>query len=202
MVGANGTETAGEFQKNSLGWQLQQVQQRVEEFIERLLFGNDPNRKPAFDWSLPDWLLEGLFWMLVIALVGWAGWQLYKLLNPYLFPAGRLRRSPAPSTNSQPQALTISEWLGRSRTAQQQGDYREACRCLYMAMLQNLNDKELIPQQLSRTDGEYLHLVQTLNPPQPYQTLIRTHEQFCFSDAAISSDTFERCWQAYQEIQP
>ncbi|MBD1868728.1 DUF4129 domain-containing protein [Cyanobacteria bacterium FACHB-471] len=202
MVGANETETAGEFQKNSLGWQLQQAQQRVGEFIERLLFGNDLNRQPVLDWSLPDWLLEGLFWLLVIALVGWAGWQLYKLLNPYLYPAVRLGRSPAPSTDAQPQILTISEWLGRSRTAQQQGDYREACRCLYMAMLQNLNDKELILQQLSRTDGEYLRLVQTLNPPQPYQTLIRTHEQLCFSDTAISSDTFERCWQAYQEIQP
>jgi hypothetical protein len=202
MVETNGSETAGEFQKSSLGWQLQQTQQRIEEFIERLLFGNDPNRDPASDWSLPDWLLEGLFWLLVIALVGWVGWQLYKLLSPYLYPAVRLRRSPAPSTNSQPQALTISEWLGRSRTAQQQGDYREACRCLYMAMLQNLNDKELIPQQLSRTDGEYLRLVQMLNPPQPYQTLIRIHEQLCFSDAAISADTFERCWQAYQEIQP
>lgn len=201
MVGTDGSETAGEFQKSSLGWQLQQTQQRVEEFIERLLFGNDPNRQPAFDWSLPDWLLEGLFWLLVIALVGWAAWQLYKLLSPYVNPAVRLGRSPVPSMH-QPQTSTISEWLGRSRTAQQQGNYREACRCLYMAMLQHLNDKALIPQQVSRTDGEYLCLVQTLNTPQPYQTLIRTHEQLCFSDAPISLDTFERCWRAYQEIQP
>jgi len=202
MVGTNGTETAGEFQKNSLGWQLQQAQQRVGEFIERLLFGDDPNRQTVPDWSLPEWLLEGLFWLLVIALVSWVGWQLYKLLDPYLYLPGRLGRSPLPTPAPQPQKLTLAEWLGRSRTAQQQGNYREACRCLYMAMLQHLNDKDLIPQQESRTDGEYLRLVQTLNKPQPYQTIIRTHEQLCFSNAAISSDTFERCWRAYQEIQP
>jgi hypothetical protein len=200
MVEANGTEAAGEFQTTSWGWQIQQAQQRVEEFVERLLFSNDPTRDPA-DWSLPDWLLDGLFWLLVIALVSWAGWQLYRLLNPYLYPAVRRGRSPLPTTAPPPQ-LTIADWLGRSRTAQRQGNYREACRCLYMAMLQHLSDKDLVPQQASRTDGEYLRLVQTLNKPQPYQTLIRTHEQLCFSDAAISSDTFEHCWQAYQEIQP
>lgn len=200
MVGVNRTEAAGEFQTTSWGWQIQQAQQRVEEFVERLLFSSDPTRDPA-DWSLPDWLLDGLFWLLVIALVSWAGWQLYRLLNPYLYPAVRRGRSPLPTTASQPQ-LTIADWLGRSRTAQRQGNYREACRCLYMAMLQHLSDKNLVPQQASRTDGEYLRLVQTLNQPQPYQTLIRTHEQLCFSDATISSDTFERCWQAYQEIQP
>lgn len=202
MVGANGTEIAGKFQQTSPGWQIQQVQQRINEFVERLLLGDDSNRDRALDWALPEWLLDGLFWLLVIALVSWAGWQLYKLLSPYLYPAVQRRRSPLPTTTPQPQKLAIVEWLGRSRTAQRQGDYREACRCLYMSMLQHLSDKDLAPQQASRTDGEYLRLVQTLNKPQPYQTLIRTHEQLCFSDAVVSSDTFERCWQAYQEIQP
>jgi hypothetical protein len=202
MTGASGIEGVGEFQQNSLGWQMQQAQQRVGEWIELVLFGNDPDGDPPFDWSLPDWLLEGLFWLFVIGLISWMGWQLYKLLNPYLDNSLRLGRSPTLVPTSQPPKLTIAEWLGRSRTAQQQGDYREACRCLYLAMLQQLNDKDLISQQASRTDGEYLRLVQTLSDPHPYQMLIRTHEHLCFSDTAVSAETFDLCWQAFQEIQP
>lgn len=201
-MGVSGDE-AGEFQKNSFGWQIQQAQQRIEEWFERVFFGNNPNFNPALDWSLPSWLLEGLFWLLIITLVGWAGWQLYKFLSPYLYTSLQLgKQQIAQAAVTQTQKLTAAEWLERSRTAQQQGDYREACRCLYLAVLQQLNDKDLIPQEASRTDGEYLRLVQTLDNSQPYQTLIRTHEQLCFSDAAISPETFERCWRAYQEMQP
>ncbi|MEG3972103.1 MULTISPECIES: hypothetical protein [unclassified Microcoleus] len=56
---------------------------------------------------------------------------------------------------------------------QQQGKYRQACRCLYMALLQRLNDAGTVVYQPRRTDGEYLQLIQQLPQPVSYETLIR-----------------------------
>jgi hypothetical protein len=199
-------EISGKFEQSSPDWQIQQIQQRVGEqldrfwqWIERLLMGHQGT--PAEGWELPDWLLKGLFWLIVPGLVAWLLWQLYKLLSPYLNPALRTNKKQRLNQSLvQAKELTIAEWLQRSRQSQQQGDYGAACRSLYMAALQHLNDRDLVRQEPSRTDGEYLSLVQILEQSQPYQILIHAHEQLCFSRAAASVELFDRCWQAYQEI--
>jgi hypothetical protein len=193
----NKAVASGTFEQTSLDWQLQQLQQRVGEWIERLF---SPHwRDHPTNWNLPVWFLQGCFWLIVTSLVGWAGWQLYQLLSPYFY-SWKPGLQPASTGAAESTELSAEQWLRRSRSAQQQRNYREACRVLYLAMLQHLNDRELIRQQASRTDGEYLSLVQTLTPSQPYQILIRTHERLCFDQTAISAETFDRCWQAYQEI--
>jgi len=37
--------------------------------------------------------------------------------------------------------------------------------------------------------------------PRPYQLLIGTHERLLFGRAIASSEMFQRCCQAYEEIQ-
>lgn len=197
---------SGTFEKTNFSWQIQQFQQRIEEWLERMFARSPGDNITTPDWQIPNWLQQSLFWLVVIGLILWAGWQLYKLLHPYLSNYFRLRELSPTLTPARTPELTTSDWLNRSRHAQQQGNYREACRALYMATLQRLNDNGLIRQELSRTDGEYLNLIQgnlvpDLSASQPYQTLICTHERLCFSDAAISVEVFDRCWQAYQEIE-
>ncbi|NEQ27810.1 MAG: DUF4129 domain-containing protein, partial [Microcoleus sp. SIO2G3] len=97
--------------------------------------------------------------------------------------------------------LSVAGWLERSQKFQQQGNYQEACLCLYRAMLQRLNDAGIAPHQSSRTDGEYLQLIRQLPQPQPYQTLLMTHQQLCFSNTEASPSVFEQCQQAYREIE-
>lgn len=190
---------SGTFEKSSADWWIQQQQQRVGEWVESLFSGFRLGNLVNEDWALPEWFLQGFFWTVIAGIVVGLGWQLYQILQPYVdrYLKSDRERSPALSHPIQPSA---AEWLERSRQAQQQGNYREACRSLYMASLHHLSDRHLISQAESRTDGEYLNLILQLDPPQPYQLLIRTHERLCFSDAAISAETFERCWQAYQEI--
>jgi hypothetical protein len=159
---------------------------------------------------MPSWwdspilqkLVKTAFWVILGLLLIWVGWQMwqrfhlsiYSLTNPLNQATGKGSRTPA-------QELSVATWLQRSQKLQQQGNYREACRCLYMAMLQRLNDSGLAPHHSSRTDGEYLQLVQQLSQPQPYQTLIMTHQRLCFSNAEVSSAVFEQCQQAYREIE-
>jgi hypothetical protein len=191
---------SGSFEKNSLDWQVQQVQQRLGEWLEHLLFqGNLPLPN---SWFLPDWLLKTLFWLIVGLLLLWLGWQLYRLLRPYLDPRalyqpGCDRRAENPSAKD----LTSTQWVQRSRTFAQQRNYREACRALYRAAIQRLHDTQLIPDQQSRTDGEYLQLLPTLPQVSPYQLLIQTHERLYFGNAEISAELCDRCQQAYQQVE-
>ncbi|XGW00108.1 MAG: DUF4129 domain-containing protein [Leptolyngbya sp. BL-A-14] len=190
---------AGSFEKNSFGWQFHLLQQRLSEWLEQLFA--PIGRRVLPHWSLPDWLLRLLFWIILGSLISWVVWQLYQLVRPYFATLAIAQKGQANPQAQVERPLTVTAWLQRSRTFAQQGDYREACRALYMAALQRLNDKEPIPYEPSRTDGEYLRLVETIPRSAPYRVLLRTHEQLCFSNAEITADAFDRCQQAYQDIE-
>lgn len=191
---------SGTFDQNSLNWQIQQIAQQMGEWFERWLTGVDPSNSNDDSSQLPAWLLQGLFWLMVVGVIGWASWQLYQLLYPYITAQWQRQATQTQLVDSSIRQ-TAADWLRQSRAAKQQGNYPEACRALYMATLQQLNDRGLIVQELSRTDGEYLSLVQNLELPRTYQVLIHIHERLCFDRVTISSETYERCWQAYQEIE-
>ncbi|MGF1514381.1 MAG: DUF4129 domain-containing protein, partial [Elainellaceae cyanobacterium] len=92
-------------------------------------------------------------------------------------------------------------WLKRSRDWQRQGNYRQACRALYMAMLEQLDEAQQVPRSPSRTDGQYGDCVSSLPQSDAYRVLLRVHEQLCFGNVDISADVFQRCQQAYQTIE-
>ena len=191
---------ADSFAKDSVGWQVQQTQQRVSEWIE-LQFMNDPSdlRRGNVP-TLPEWLGWGIFWFIFALAVVWLLWAIAQLFFPDM--KRWLDRGPAMTGTMKPSEKTMgaTEWLRRSRHWQQQGNYAEACRALYMAMLEHLHDKDYVPRKLSRTDGAYQDCVQHLAKPDPYQLLLRVHEQLYFGSADISAETFKRCQQAYQTI--
>ncbi len=128
----------------------------------------------------------------------WLCWQLWRLLQPYLY--SYVSQTGSTGITTQASELSVAAWLKRSQTYFSQGNHRKAYRCLYMATLQRLHESAIAPHQPSRTDGEYLQLVQQLPQFQSYQTLIATHEQLCFGNAEIVPETFSQCQQAYQEI--
>lgn len=194
-------DMAGEFAKNSPGWQFQRSLRQAGEWIEWVLFGNNPNRPNFSGWIPPQWVLEVLFWLIVGLLAIWTAWLLVQWLRPYWEAfQQRQERAIAPHPTAQTPDLTVAEWLAKSQAAQRQGDYREACRALYHAALHRLSDRHQISPLPSRTDGEYLSLVNALPNARPYHVLIRTHERLCFSPAPVSAAAFEQCERAYREI--
>jgi hypothetical protein len=194
-------DMAGEFAKNSPGWQLQRSLRQAGEWIEWVLFGDSPDRPNVSGWIPPAWMLQGLFWLIVGLLATWTAWLLVQWLRPH-WEAFQLRqgRAIAPAPAAQVPDLTVAEWLARSQAAQRRGDYREACRALYHAALHRLSDRHQISPLPSRTDGEYLSLINALPNARPYHVLIRTHERLCFSPAPVSAAAFEQCERAYREI--
>jgi hypothetical protein len=195
--------STGSFEKNNLGWQLGQLGQRVGEWFEL------KTRQTFSDVSLPSWwdspiiglIAKVVAFVTLALLLTWVSWQLWHLLRPYIHSLTKQLRQPAnKATKTSSRDLSVAGWLQRSQKYQQQGNYREACRCLYMAMLQRLNDSGIAPHQSSRTDGEYLQLIEQLPQPKPYQTLLSLHQQLCFSNAEASRSIFDQCQQAYQEM--
>ncbi|HEY9652687.1 MAG TPA: DUF4129 domain-containing protein [Coleofasciculaceae cyanobacterium] len=193
----------GSFEKNNLGWQLSQMRQRVGEWWELKTSQILPNMElPSWTTSpILETIIKVIFWVVLGLLIIWIVLQLGQLLYPYLYT---LKNQGIQRTNSAIITpiceLSVTDWWQRSQKFQQQGNYREACICLYRAMLQQLHDTGIAKHQVSRTDGEYLKVVQQLPQPSPYQTLLTIHQQLCFSKTEASPRMFEQCQQAYRDI--
>lgn len=189
------------FETTSWGWQLQQLQQRTSQWWElqlsRIPFPDAPQLQ------IPQWGDGGtlLVWSIAIALGLWLLWRLSPLLLPYLsgWQSWRKGRKKTPPSVSENRPSRV--WLERSLQFQRQGNYGEACRCLYMAMLRQLSDRGIVPYQLSRTDGEYRCLIQQQSTFSAYQTLLNAHEELCFNNTEITAEDYERCKQAYRRIE-
>ena len=194
------------FEKTSWDWQLSQLQQQVGEWIE-YEFSRFKSALPPWTqgWSISPWLanvINFLFWVVLGAFLVWLVWILWREFRPYIYSwlsargNDRANRSTIISDE-----FSVGLLLERSQQFYRQGNYPEACRCLYLAMLQHLHDRSVIRHQPSRTDGEYLQLLRSsVTPIQPYETLITTHEQLCFGNAEILPENYEHCQQAYREI--
>ncbi|PMB05048.1 hypothetical protein CI592_12540, partial [Fischerella thermalis CCMEE 5328] len=182
-----------EFEKTSLGWQSSQFQQQIGEWLEYQWSRLHPTlpELPS-GWSIDSWfisLLKFLLWLGFGAFAVWLVWWLWREFSPYLYSriAG-IKDSDSASQTANVE-FSVAKLLMRSQEFYRQGNYRDACRYLYLAMLQHLHEKGILPHKKSRTDGEYLQLLRLSCPQiQPYETLITTHEQLCFSDAEIGSE--------------
>ena len=185
-------------EKTSWRWQLEQLQQQLGEWIEAKLRANDPDIPSDL---FPDWLgglLVRITWLILGGLVIWLGYRI-------IYPAWQQWFNRSSKTRSQlevdpVQVYTVSELLAKSQQFQIDRDYTQASRWLYLAMLQRLNDAKLIPHQFSRTDREYLQLLSAVPIINVGEILVSIHEQLHFSDRQIAIEDFDRCQQAYQQI--
>ena len=192
---------ASSIQQSSLPWVVRQAGKNLSEWIQLRLSQWEPqDSAPPPTFEFPAWLGPLFFWLLVIGVVFWLAWLLIQLLDRYL--NGRSDRETQPRVDfiAPPEQHTLSTWLRRAHQFEREGNWQEACRALYMAALQLLHDREWIPHQPSRTDGEYLHAIQTLKQPRPMQVLIRTHERSLFGGEPLAADNVQRCRQAYEEV--
>ncbi|HTL88384.1 MAG TPA: DUF4129 domain-containing protein [Leptolyngbya sp.] len=194
---------AEQFQKSDFNWQIQQFLRQAGEWLElRFSQIRPPDAPNVPNWQFPAWWLEAGFWLIVGIAAVWLISQVYRWarssFNQNSSQLGKLlNRDSAHFAKER----TIAGWVKLAQEFQQQGNYREASRALYMAMLQRLNETKLIPIEKSRTDREYSRLVQLLPQAESYQTLLETHELLCFSDTPISAEMFDRVQRAYGNIE-
>jgi Domain of unknown function (DUF4129) len=190
-------------EKTSWRWQLEQVQQQLSEWIEVKLRSNG-NDSPID--SFPAWLGPLLVRLTWAALAGLLLWFIYRFIYPVCLRWWQERNQNAVvnfrSINLEEPApiYTVAELLAKSHQFQANGDYTQASRWLYLAMLQRLNDAKLIPHQFSRTDREYQALLRAVPSIDIGTLLVSIHEQLHFGNEQIGRSDFDRCQQVYQQI--
>jgi multidrug efflux pump subunit AcrB len=181
-------------QKDSWGWQVDRLWQQLFEWLEVKLKFTAPKS------GIPEWVVQLIANMLWLLLAVGAAWVLYLILRNFI-PSIDLRRfwvKPA-----QPQSAptySVAELLAKAQQYQAQQNYSEAGRYLYLAMLQRLNDAKIVLHQPSRTDREYAALLGQATVIQTGDLLLQTHEQLQFADRPLSAEAFDRCQEAYQQL--
>jgi Domain of unknown function (DUF4129) len=185
-------------EKTSWRWQLEQLQQQLGEWLE-VKFRSD-DRDLNLD-IFPPWLgplLVKLVWLLLAGLVIWFA---YRIIYPYWQQSVWRNKQPKSELAEPVQIYTVAELLTKSQQFQQDGDYTQASRWLYLAMLQRLNDADLIPHQFSRTDREYINVLSAIPIVNVGEILVSIHEQLHFGNRQIAIADFDRCQQAYRQIE-
>lgn len=189
------------YQKSSLSWQLQVLSQNVREWLDwqrDRLWGQMPEITPPRidNWSWWEGvLLHGLLWLVIALAIAFIGlnrktWQQY-WLQLQGQSAGISTALPTPSTQ---------QWGKLAQQSAQHKDYAQACRYLYLATLQTLDDRQLIAQTPARTDREYTLMAEGLPDSGAYQTVFTLHQQLCFGQGDASPQLFRRFEQAFEVI--
>ncbi|NER80038.1 MAG: DUF4129 domain-containing protein [Leptolyngbya sp. SIO1D8] len=193
--------SAESIQKSNWGWELRHLGKNASEWIQLQLSRGNEDREPA-TMEMPEWVGQLLLWIVIAGAVIWLAWLLVQFIEGYR--ARRVKptqRSAAVPFIPPPPERTVADWVRQAHKFEQQGNWREACRALYLAALQLLHDRNWISHQFSRTDGEYLQAIQRLKQPRPWQVLLRTHERSHFGAEPLTADNLQHCRQAYQEIE-
>ncbi len=192
------------FEKDSISWQIQLIQQQTGEWVE-LTFSPTINKTLNSIGLPPDAFWDNLlniFWVIFTIVCVLLGLKFYRWILPYferLLGIQLTKKIPQSQENLE-RNLTVIQWLNQGKKLQNQGDYAGACRALYMAMLQRLYDAEILPDDKSKTDQEYITLIRQNSRFRFSEFLFITHEQICFTNVNITSEIFEQCQNIYQQI--
>jgi Domain of unknown function (DUF4129) len=196
--------SAGSFKQDGLNWRINLIKQRFGEWMEDQTSQLNPNWDFASFQSTLLWqIIKFCLWSIIAILLVWITWQLWLLFRLYWKRWQRTSARHATFTPpTQTTQLSAADWVERSQSARVDGNYHLAIICLYQAMLKLLDERGIIPTQLSLTDQEYRRsllkiAVTSLNS---YELLLSIHQRLCFSQAEADRALFEECQQAYQQI--
>jgi hypothetical protein len=192
------------YQESNLAWQLQQLGQNVGEWLQwqgQRFWGRVPNVEiPEIEnWQWWEHLIfHGLLWLgigLAIAVLWWnrKTWQRYWAnLND-------LELRPSLPVNEP----GVGHWRKLAQQAAQRGDYYQACRHLYLALLRLLQEQKLVEQNPALTDQEYQQLLANLSQSETetYERVFSIHQQLCFGQQPASLELFHHCQAAIAAIE-
>ncbi len=197
--------SAEKFKQNGLGWQVDLLRQRIDEYIEFKVsqLSADIPRLEFLQSELFWQIVRVILWSITAILLVWISWRIWLLLRFYLRRWQRQKQTNNSTITMVTSKISVAEWVARSQEYGKQGDYRQGIFCLYQAMLHLLEDRAIIERQSSLTDREYRRSLQNLqlSQLQTYELLLSTHQRLCFSSAEASKSLFEQCLQAYRSIE-
>ncbi len=180
---------------------LQYLQEWLVAWLEKIL-GKLPRGNPSAPdsgglWS-NQWVQIGLWVGITLLLAGGAVWL-----------ARRLRR---PSTEAEDGTriilgeavaldLDADDLLAQAQAAAEAGDWRQAVRKVYIALLHELDRREVISLNPAWTNREYLSAVRAQARLYPaMHELTDRFDRLWYGQHQGSREDYERCLSRYQEV--
>jgi hypothetical protein len=152
----------------------------------------------TFAWML----LFGL--LLVVLVVGGVLFFSSRRSRPKTPPAPK--GEVAVDALPQPQERSVTEWWRQAEELARAGQYLEAVRAVYLAVLSLLHRQQLLRYEPTRTNGEYVRMV-TLAPQappsvvRPFEELTNRFELKWYGERSCEAGDFQACRALGEEIQ-
>lgn len=137
------------------------------------------------------WILIGIFVIILLIL-------LYKLLDHYR----KTEKAEFTATlNIMNGKIDSKDWLQRSKQSASNGQYRDACRALYMSLIFYLDERKVIKYDEAKTNLEYL---QTVKPKKelynPLKQIINIFELLWYGKQAGTDKQYTECLDQYEKV--
>jgi len=150
---------------------------RALESLERI---EPEEREPQSNrFELTRINLEPLFYGIIVALAVGAGVALFFFARGWRSTratgAAKKKRKVGLLEEGE-EALRTDEWLARADELERSGRFREAVRCLYLAVLMRLDDAGLVYFDRYQTNWEHLRRIEASNVPSDVQYRNLTQE--------------------------
>jgi hypothetical protein len=106
----------------------------------------------------------------------------------------------------QPQERSVTEWWRQAEELARAGQYLEAVRAVYLAVLSLLHRQQLLRYEPTRTNGEYVRIVKLAPqaPPSvvgPFEELTNRFELKWYGERTCEAGDFQACRGLGEEIQ-
>ncbi len=86
--------------------------------------------------------------------------------------------------------LTYDEWLEKANALEKEGKFREAVRCLYLAILMRLDESRIIRFERTETNWEHLYRIENSLAPKEvdYKTLTKRFDLVWYGDHSCTTE--------------
>jgi hypothetical protein len=163
--------------------QFRKLDEAPSNWLKRALESLDTVEPPERDFTPTDITptmvnLEPLFYGIIVVLALGAGIALFLFFRnwkPGKKAAAKKKRKVGLLEEGE-EALRTDEWLARADELERSGRFREAVRCLYLAVLMRLDDAGLVYFDRYQTNWEHLRRIEASNAPAEVRYRFLTQE--------------------------
>lgn len=163
--------------------------------IDSLERAEPPDRNPPTEVSRAPTMvnLESLFYGIIVILAIGAGVALFLFARSW---SGRSKRREATKKRKVglleegEEALRTDEWLARADELERSGRFREAVRCLYLAVLMRLDDAGLVHFDRYQTNWEHLRRIEASQAPSEvrYRRITQQFDHIWYGELPATSE--------------
>lgn len=155
-------------------------------------------KKSGFNLSAGP-AMQTLLWILIIA--GFIGFLVIYLANSNASLFRKSRNLNIENDEHDTQDIFSINYQQSIREAEQKGDYRLAIRLMFLQLLRDLSDRNLLEYRQENTNSDYL--VQLYNSPlyHPFASLARSYEYTWYGQFEIDHDLYSRIKNAFKNFE-